>query len=48
MVNELKQGVYDADKYLSVPTGKADPYAPDLIANYWTSVRQLVRSRLLR
>ena len=43
MINELKQGIYAADKYLSVPTGLADPYAPDLPASYWTSVRQLVR-----
>jgi hypothetical protein len=48
MVSDLKNGVYDADKYLSVPLGKADPYAPDLVANYWPSVRQLIRQKLIR
>ena len=48
VVNDLKKGVYNADKYLSAPTGNADPYAADLVSNYWTSIRQLVHQRLVR
>jgi hypothetical protein len=45
MVRDLKNGVYP-DIAMSVPLGKADPSAPDLPTNYWSSVRQLVRQRL--
>ncbi|MBI5878926.1 MAG: LCP family protein [Chloroflexi bacterium] len=45
MVRDIKNGVYP-ELSISVPTGKADPYAPDLAANYWTSVRQLVKKRI--
>jgi LytR_cpsA_psr family len=45
MQRDLKNGVY-VDIAMSVPIGKADPYASDLAAGYWTSVRQLVRQRL--
>ncbi|MBI3732964.1 MAG: hypothetical protein HY259_05840 [Chloroflexi bacterium] len=43
--DELARGVY-FDQSLSVPKDNADPYAPDLIAHYWPSVRRLVRQRL--
>jgi len=45
MQRDLKNGVY-VDVAMSVPIGKADPYAPNLATSYWTSVRQLVRQRL--
>ena len=45
MQRELKNGVY-VDISMSVPTGKADPYAPNLAGGYWPSVRQLIRQRL--
>jgi len=45
MVRDLKNGIYP-DIAMSVPLGKADPNAPDLPTNYWSSVRQLVRQRL--
>ncbi|MEP7200871.1 MAG: LCP family protein, partial [Chloroflexota bacterium] len=38
---ELANGVY-ADYSMSVPKGDADPYALDLVANYWPAVRALV------
>ena len=47
MVSDLKKGLYDADKYLSVPLGSADPYAADLVRSYWPSIRQLIRQRLI-
>jgi hypothetical protein len=47
MQQDLKNGLY-VDIAMSVPLGKADPYAADLSANYWTSVRQLVRQRLIQ
>jgi hypothetical protein len=48
MVSDLKKGLYDADKYLSVPLANADPYAVDLVRSYWPSVRQLIRQKLIR
>ena len=48
MVSDLKKGLYDADKYLSVPLANADPYALDLVRTYWPSVRQLIRQKLIR
>jgi hypothetical protein len=46
MQRDLKNGVY-VDVSMSVPIGKADPYAPNLATSYWTSVRQFVRQRLI-
>ncbi len=45
MQRDLEDGVY-ADKSMSVPMGSADPYADDLVADYWTSVRALIKDRL--
>ena len=45
MQRDLKNGVY-VDISMSVPIGKADPYAPSLPTGYWPSVRQLIRQRL--
>lgn len=42
---ELEDGIY-VDRSFSVPKDGADPYAPDLIAHYWPSVRELVKQRL--
>ncbi len=47
MQHDVASGVYAADQSFSVPKGDADPYADDLVANYWTSVRELVKQRLL-
>jgi hypothetical protein len=43
--DDLRNGVYD-DVSFSIPKDGADPYAPDLIAHYWPSVRDLIRQRL--
>jgi len=45
MQNDLAKGVY-TEKSFSVPKGSADPYSPDLVGHYWTSVRALIRQRL--
>ena len=45
MQNDLANGVYTV-KSFSVPKGQADPYSADLVGNYWTSVRELIRQRL--
>jgi hypothetical protein len=45
MQRDLEAGVY-ADHSMSVPTGSADPYAADLVAEYWTSVRTLIKDKL--
>lgn len=42
---ELEKGVY-TDKNFAVPRGNPDPYAKNLPADYWNSVRALVKSRL--
>jgi hypothetical protein len=42
---ELANGLY-VDRSFSVPKNGADPYAADLVAGYWPSVRELVRLRL--
>lgn len=44
--DELNRGVY-TDKNFAVPRGNPDPYAKNLPANYWKSVRDLVRKKLL-
>ena len=41
----VENGVY-VDQSFSIPKDGADPYAPDLVAHYWTSVRELVKQRL--
>ena len=46
MQRDLANGVYAADNSFSVPKGDADPYATDLVAHYWGSVRDLIRERL--
>lgn len=48
VLRDWAAGVYKADPYMSIPVGNADPYAADLLANYWQGVRQLVRGRLPR
>lgn len=46
MQRDVENGVYARDLAFSVPKGSADPYASDLIAQYWTAVRELVRRKL--
>jgi cell envelope-related transcriptional attenuator-like protein len=43
--DDLRNGVYH-DVSFSIPKDGANPYAPDLVAHYWPSVRALVKQRL--
>ena len=45
-LHDLANGVYAMDNSFSVPKSEADPYATDLVAQYWGSVRALIRERL--
>jgi hypothetical protein len=43
---ELKQGLYQ-DKAMEIPWGRVDPNATNLAANYWFSVRGVLKRKLL-
>lgn len=48
MKKDLETGVY-VDKAVEVPDGATtDPYARDLITNYWSPVREVVKSKILQ
>ena len=43
--DDLQNGVYN-DVSFSIPKDGANPYATDLVAHYWPSVRALIKQRL--
>lgn len=47
MFKERETGVIQND-HLNVPLGNANPKSPNLVKDYWQSVRDFIKSKLLQ